>query len=79
LTGNQVVSTMFDSDTSIHMVGFVLWLDRERDEDPGFHLITPGCVELLSIHDYTHDPFYSDGCVHVVDSCIVRCLLRYVL
>jgi len=25
---------------------------------------------------HTHDPFYSNGCVHVVDSCIVRCLLR---
>ena len=26
------------------------------------------------IHDCTHDPFYSDGCAHALDSCIVRCL-----
>jgi len=58
---------MFDSDTSIHMVAFIHWLGQDRDEDPRFHLINPGCVELLDIHDCTHYPFYSDGCVHTVE------------
>lgn len=48
---------MFDSDTFIHMVKFVPWLDQDGDGDPGFHMINPSCVELLSIHDCTHDPF----------------------
>jgi hypothetical protein len=36
MTGNQVVSTMFDFDTCNHMVRFVLWVTRI--EDPGYHL-----------------------------------------
>lgn len=48
---------MFDSDTLIHMVRFVLFSDWDRDEDHGFHLINPGCVVFFSIHDCLHDPF----------------------
>jgi hypothetical protein len=33
MTGNQVVSTMFDIKSSIRMAIFVLF--RDRDEDPG--------------------------------------------
>jgi hypothetical protein len=39
MTGNQVVSTMFDIKTLIHMARFVL--HRDWDEDPGlrFHFV----------------------------------------
>lgn len=70
---------MFDSNTSIHMVGFILFLDQDRDEDPGFCLINLGCVGLLSIRDCKCDPFYQDGCFDDMDPCIYRCLLRFVL
>jgi hypothetical protein len=43
MTGNQVVSTMFDIKTSIHMARFVQ--HRDWDEDPG-----------LSIHSVTAFP-----------------------
>jgi len=68
---------MFESDTSIHMVGFLLWLDWDEDEDPGFHLINLICMDLLSIHDCTHDPFYSDGCADVVDPYIWSFLVEW--
>jgi len=58
---------MFDYKPFIGMVIFVLWLDWDKDEDPRFHLINPSYVELLSIHDCTHNPFYLDGCVHDMD------------
>jgi hypothetical protein len=41
MTGNQVVSTMFDFDTCNHMDRFVLWDDG--NEDPGYLHIGPGC------------------------------------
>jgi hypothetical protein len=41
MTGNQVVSTMFDFDTYNHMARFVLRDDG--NEDPGSHHISPGC------------------------------------
>ena len=47
MTGNQVVSTMFDFDTCNHMVRFVL--QGGGDEDPGYFLIDPGCVGVYSI------------------------------
>jgi hypothetical protein len=36
MTGNQVVSTMFDIKTYIHMARFVP--DRDWDEDPGLNI-----------------------------------------
>jgi hypothetical protein len=44
MTGNQVVSTMFDFDTCNHMVRFVLWGDKI--EDPGYYLCDPGCDDV---------------------------------
>jgi hypothetical protein len=46
MTGNQVVSTMFDIKTSIHMARFVQ--HQDWDEDPGLSihsvkLLFPGC------------------------------------
>jgi hypothetical protein len=41
MTGNQVVSTMFEFDTCNHMVRFVLLGDEI--EDPGCCLHSPGC------------------------------------
>ena len=70
---------MFNFDTSIHMVGFVLWLGRDRDEDARFHMINPSCVDLLSIHDGKLDHFCMDDCFHVVNPCIVRCLILSIL
>jgi len=45
---------MFEFNTFIRMVRFILWLDWDRDEDPRFHLINLGCMELFSIHDCMH-------------------------
>lgn len=59
---------MFDFNPFIQLVIFILWLDQDRDEDLGFHLINPDYMELLSIHDSTHDPFYSDRFIHAMDS-----------
>ena len=36
MTGNQVVSTMFDFDTCNHMVRFVLWVIGLKTLDPIF-------------------------------------------
>jgi hypothetical protein len=47
MTGNQVVSTMFDFDTCNHMVRFVLLGDGI--EDPGSHLFGPGCDGICII------------------------------
>jgi hypothetical protein len=44
MTGNKVVSTMFDFSTCIHMVRFVLW--NGGDEDSGSFLTDSGCVGL---------------------------------
>jgi hypothetical protein len=40
MTGNQVVSTMFEFNTCNHMVRFIL--SGDRIEDPGSHLFDPG-------------------------------------
>ena len=47
MTGNQVVSTMFDFNTCIHMVRFVL--SSGGDEDLGSFLIDSGYVGVYSI------------------------------
>lgn len=62
---------MFDYNPFVHMVRFVLWLDRDRDEDPRFHLISLGCMDLFSSHDCKDDHFYTDGYVHALDPCIM--------
>jgi hypothetical protein len=49
MTGNQVVSTMFDFDTCNHMARFVLRDDG--NEDPGSHHLTPGC-DIIFINLY---------------------------
>jgi hypothetical protein len=36
MTGNQVVSTMFDFDTCNHMVRFILWATRLKTLDMVF-------------------------------------------
>jgi hypothetical protein len=45
MIGNQVVSTMFDIKSSIHMARFIP--HRDWDEDPGLgslcYLLFPGC------------------------------------
>ena len=64
---------MFDFNPFIRMVRFVLWLDQDRDENPVFLLINPGCMDLLSVDDCIHDPSWLDGCIHVVDPCIHDC------
>jgi hypothetical protein len=58
MTGNQVVSTMFDIKSSIHMDRIILFWDQ--DEDPGLstHLCSmlfPGCDgdHLTDIHTIT--------------------------
>jgi dihydrodipicolinate synthase/N-acetylneuraminate lyase len=58
MTGNQVVSTMFDFNTCIHMVRFVLL--SGGDEDPGYFLIDPGCVGVYSVY-YCIDPHCMSG------------------
>jgi hypothetical protein len=45
MTCNQVVSTMFDFDTCIHMVRFVLY--SGGDEDPGSFLTDSGCIGVF--------------------------------
>jgi hypothetical protein len=45
MTGNQVVSTMFDFDTCNHMARFVL--QNDGDEDPGSHHISLGCDRVF--------------------------------
>ena len=67
LTGNQVVSIMFDTKTSIHIAIFVHWIDWDRGEDPGSHLILVQAMwsywvfmivyMILSIQYATTDPF----------------------
>jgi hypothetical protein len=47
LTGNQVVSTMFDFGTCNHMVRFVL--SSDGIEDLGFHIFDPGCDGVCMI------------------------------
>jgi hypothetical protein len=47
MTGNQVVSTMFNFNTCNRMVRFVLRDDG--DEDPGSHHSGPGCDEVFMI------------------------------
>jgi hypothetical protein len=46
MTDYQVVSTMFDFNTCIHMVRFILW--NGGDEDPEFFLIDLGCIGVYS-------------------------------
>jgi hypothetical protein len=58
MTGNQVVSTMFDFDTCNHMVRFVL--SSGGIEDPGYFLIDPGCVGVYSVY-YCIDPHCMSG------------------
>jgi dihydrodipicolinate synthase/N-acetylneuraminate lyase len=58
MTGNQVVSTMFDLDTCIRMVRFVLY--SGGDEDPGSFLIDSGCVGVYSVYCCI-DPHYMSG------------------
>jgi hypothetical protein len=41
MTGNQVVSTMFNFDTYNHMDRFVIW--DNGNEDLGHHHISLGC------------------------------------
>jgi hypothetical protein len=45
MTGNQVVSTMFDFDTCNHMVRFVLLGDEI--EDPGYHFYVQVVMEYV--------------------------------
>jgi hypothetical protein len=47
MTGNQVVSTMFDFSTCNHMARFVL--SGDGIEDPGSHLFDPGCDGICMI------------------------------
>jgi hypothetical protein len=47
MTGNQVVSNMFDFNTCIHMIRFVL--SSGGDEDPESFLTDSGCVGLYSV------------------------------
>ena len=47
MTGNQVVSTMFDFITCNHMAIFVLTYDRI--EDPGSHYFDQGCDGVIMI------------------------------
>jgi hypothetical protein len=47
MTGNQVVSTMFNFDTCIRMVRFVL--HSGGDKDPGSFLTDSGCVGVYSV------------------------------
>jgi hypothetical protein len=47
MTGNQVVSTMFDFDTCNHMARFVF--SDDEIEDPGPHLFGPGCEGVFMI------------------------------
>jgi hypothetical protein len=47
MTGNQVVSTMFNSSTYNHMVRFVL--TNDDIEDPGPHCFDPGCDRVFMI------------------------------
>jgi hypothetical protein len=53
MTGNQVVSTMFEFDTCNHMVRFVL--SGGGIEDPGYFLIDPSCIGVYSVY-YCIDP-----------------------
>jgi hypothetical protein len=41
MTGNQVVSTMFDIETYNQMARFIL--QDDGNEDPRYHHIDPGC------------------------------------
>jgi hypothetical protein len=47
MTGNQVVSTMFDFSTCIHMIRFVL--SSGGDEDPESFLTDSGCIGVYSV------------------------------
>ena len=47
MTGNQVVSTMFDFNTCNHMVTFVLRDDE--NEDLGSYNFGPGCDKVFMI------------------------------
>jgi hypothetical protein len=47
MTGNQVVSTMFDLRTCNGMVRFLLW--SGGDEDPESFLTYLGCVGIFSV------------------------------
>jgi hypothetical protein len=47
MTGNQVVSTMFDFNTCNRMARFVLM--DEGIEDPGSHHFGPGCDGIFMI------------------------------
>jgi hypothetical protein len=54
MTGNQVVSTMFDFSTCNHMARFIA--SGDGIEDPGSHLFDPGCdgVCMICIDTYIH-------------------------
>jgi hypothetical protein len=47
MTGNQVVSTMFDIKSSIHMARFVP--HRDRDEDPGLGIHSVMCFSQAAM------------------------------
>ena len=46
MTSNQVVLPMFDFNTYICMVRFILW--SGGDEDPGYFFIDSGCIGVYS-------------------------------
>jgi hypothetical protein len=54
MTGNQVVSTMFDFNTCNHMARFVL--SSDKIESLGSHLFDPGWdgVYMICIGTYVH-------------------------
>jgi hypothetical protein len=50
MTGNQVVSTMFDIKSSIHMARIVLFWDRDEDPGLGAHSVmcfTQAVMEII--------------------------------
>jgi hypothetical protein len=63
MTGNQVVSTMFDFDTCNHMVRFVL--SGGGIEDPGYFLTGPGCVGVYSVYCCIDPHCMSGGYVQI--------------
>jgi hypothetical protein len=72
MNGNQVVSTMFNNMTSIHMVRFIaVW---ERDEDPGYLSSTYHCYICLS-QDAME--VFTDICCYIDPLCIDLWLCCY--
>jgi hypothetical protein len=63
MTGNQVVSTMFDFDTCNHMVRFVL--SGDGIEDPGYFLTGPGCIGAYSVYCCIDPHCMSGGYVQI--------------